>query len=223
MKLPTPPSAAEYRRLLPKKPRLLRGPRLPRPVDATVLTTPRLTLRPYRMDDFHAWLRLHRQPQTTSYLQWPESDLGAIREHLRARTRQTRLWQTDDFLALAIEVDGEFAGEVSLHLRSVRAGTRMVEAGWVLDRKFTGRGLATEAAAALLDFAFGTVEAKIAIAVIDPENVGSIAVAERLGFQQASTGDGEHTYALLADQTAARTTRAAARSRAARGNPNSSR
>jgi RimJ/RimL family protein N-acetyltransferase len=223
LKLPTPPSSAEYRRLLPKKPRLLRGPRLPRPVDARVLTTARLRLRPYSMDDFHPWLRLHRQPQTTSYLQWPESDLGAIREHLRARTRQTRLWQADDFLALVIEVDGEFAGEVSLHLRSVRAGTRMVEAGWVLDTKFTGRGLATEAAAALLDFAFETVEARIAIAVIDPENVGSVAVAERLGFQQASTGDGEHTYALLAGQTAARATRAAARTRAAKDHPDASR
>lgn len=207
MKLPTPHATTEYRRLLPKKPRLLRGPRLPKPVDATVLTTERLRLRPYRMEDFHPWLRMHRQPQTTEYLRWPNDDLAAIREHLRSRTRQTRLWQADDFLALAIEADGEFAGEVSLHLRSVRAGTRMVEVGWVLDRRFIGRGFATEATAALLDFAFDTVEARIAIAVIDPENVASIAVAERLGFQQASTGDGEHTYALLAGHSSARPAR----------------
>ncbi|WP_308798867.1 GNAT family N-acetyltransferase [Agromyces silvae] len=210
MKLPTPHTAAEYRKLLPKKPRLLRGPRLPKPIDATVMTTARLRLRPYRVEDFHPWLRLHRQPDTTEYLQWPNDDLRAIREHLRARTRQTRLWQTDDFLALAIEVDGEFAGEVSLHLRSVRAGTRMVEVGWVLDQRFTGRGLATEATGVLLDFAFGTVEARIATAVIDPGNVASIAVAERLGFQQASAGDGEHTYALLADQSFAHPTRSVA-------------
>lgn len=205
MKLPTPPhSAAEYRRLLPRKPRLLRGPRLARPIDATVLTTERLRLRPYRMDDFHPWLRMHRQPETTSFLHWPDGDVAAIRDHLRARTRQTRLWQVDDFLALAIEVDGDYAGEVSLHLRSVRAPTRMVEAGWVLDRRFTGRGLATEAAAAILDFAFEKVEARVATAVIDPENVASIAVAERLGFQQASTGEGERTYALLAGRAGSR-------------------
>lgn len=222
MKLPTPHSAAEYRKLLPRKPRVLRGPRLTHPVDATVLTTSRLRLRPYRMDDFEPWLRMHRQPETTAYLQWPDRDVAAIREHLRARTRQTRLWQADDFLALAIEVDGEYAGEVSLHLRSVRAGTRMVEAGWVLDSRFTGRGLATEAAAAILEYAFDTVGARVAIAVIDPENVGSIAVAERLGFQQASIGEGERTYALLAGQSSARHPRSADGSRAAGGRQRSS-
>ncbi|MDR5699566.1 GNAT family N-acetyltransferase [Agromyces aerolatus] len=201
MKLPTPQSAAEYRKRLPRKPRVLRGTRLPEPIDASIITTARLRLRPYLMEDFHPWLRMHRQPQTTEYLHWPDDDLGAIREHLRARTRHTRLWQADDFMALAIESEGELAGEVSLHLRSVRAGTRMVEVGWVLERRFTGRGLATEATAALLDFAFDAVGARIATAVIDPENVASIAVAERLGFQQASTGDGEHTYALLAGQS----------------------
>jgi len=216
MKLPTP-HTVEYRKLLPKKPRVLRGPRLPKPVDAPVITTPRLRLRPYTMDDFHPWLRMHRQRDTTEYLHWPDDDLAAIREHLRARTRQTRLWQADDFLALAIEVDGDYAGEVSLHLRSVRAGTRMVEAGWVLDRRFTGRGLAAEAAAALLEFAFRTVGARIAIAVIDAENVASIALAERLGFQQASAGDGERTYALLAAQpTTGRLARAIRRSTVAR-------
>jgi RimJ/RimL family protein N-acetyltransferase len=216
LKLPTPhssASSAKYRKLLPKKPRALRGPRLPKPIDATVMTTARLRLRPYQMDDFHPWLRMHRQPQTTAYLHWPDSDLSQIRGHLRARTRQTRLWQADDFLALAIEADGEFAGEVSLHLRSVRAGTRMVEVGWVLDRRFTGRGLATEATAALLDFAFDTVGARVAIAVIDPENVASIAVAERLGFQQASTGAGEHTFALLAGQSLTRPGRGGAHRR----------
>jgi RimJ/RimL family protein N-acetyltransferase len=189
----------EVRRFLPAKPRFLRGPRLPEPVDAREIRTARLRLRPHRMGDFGPWLRMHRQPQTVRYLRWPSDDPGAIRRHLRARTRQTRLWQTDDFLALAIEVDGELAGEVSVHLRSVRAGTRMVEVGWVLDERFTGRGLATEAAEALLEFAFDTVGARLAVAVIDHGNVGSVAVAERLGFRLAGADAHELTYVRFAD------------------------
>jgi RimJ/RimL family protein N-acetyltransferase len=200
VKLTVKNAPVEARKRLPGRPRFLRGTRLAEPVDAVVIETEQLRLRPHRMDDYAAWLRMHRQPQTTKYLHWPSSDPGAIRDHLRARTRQTRLWQTDDFLALAIEVDGELAGEVSLHLRSVRAGTRMVEVGWVLDHRFTGRGLATEAAEALLNFAFDVVGARIAVAVVDHGNVGSIAVAERLGFAFAGADDHERTYVRFAAQ-----------------------
>lgn len=202
MKLTVKHAPTEVRKRLPGRPRFLRGPRLDEPVDAVVIESARMRLRPHRMDDFPAWMRMHRQPQTTKYLNWPSSDPGAIRDHLRARTRQTRLWQTDDFLALAIEVDGELAGEVSLHLRSVRPGTRMVEVGWVLDHRFTGRGLATEAAEALLDFAFTVVGARIAVAVIDHGNVGSVSVAERLGFVFAGADDHERTYVRFAAQPA---------------------
>jgi RimJ/RimL family protein N-acetyltransferase len=202
VKLTVKNAPTEVRRRLPGRPRFLRGPRLAEPVDAAVIETARLRLRPHRMDDFSAWLRMHRQPQTTKYLNWPSTDPGSIRDHLHTRTTQTRLWQTDDFLALALEVDGELAGEVSLHLRSVRPGTRMVEVGWVLDHRFTGRGLATEAAAAVLDFAFETVGARIAVAVIDHGNVGSVAVAERLGFMLAGADEHERTYVRFAAQPA---------------------
>jgi RimJ/RimL family protein N-acetyltransferase len=181
---------------LRRRPRMLRGIRMERPVDAPVLHTERTTLRPHRIEDAEAWHRLHADAETRRFLEWPERDAAAARWHLLGRTRRTRLWQTDDFLALAVEVEGRLAGDVSLHLRSVRAAGRTVEIGWVLAREFTGKGLASEAVRALLDFAFGDVGACVVVAEIHHDNRASIALAERLGFVLAARDDERATYLL---------------------------
>ncbi len=181
---------------LRRRPRMLRGARMPHPVDAPVLHTARTTLRPHRMADAEAWHHLHADPETRRFLEWPERDFAAACWHLLGRTRRTRLWQTDDFLALAVEVDGRLAGDVSLHLRSVREAGRTVEIGWVLAREFTGRGLATEAVCAMLGFAFDEVGANFVIAEIHNENRASIALAERLGFALAARDEQLASFVL---------------------------
>jgi RimJ/RimL family protein N-acetyltransferase len=148
------------------------------------------------MPDAAAWHDLQADPATRQFLDWPVRDRSAARRHLLARTRHTRLWQTDDFLALAIEVNGALAGDVSLHLRSVHSASRIVEIGWIVGKQHTGQGLASEAAAAMLDFAFGEVASHIVIAEIHEGNHASRALAERLGFRPASLEGGLATFAL---------------------------
>jgi RimJ/RimL family protein N-acetyltransferase len=56
------------------------------------------------------------------------------------------------------------------------------EIGWTIWSEFAeGRGYAFEAAAAARDFAFTTLGWSTAVSYIDPENVRSIRLAERLG------------------------------------------
>ncbi|GLK16861.1 GNAT family N-acetyltransferase [Herbiconiux flava] len=166
------------------RPRALRGERIEHPVDAPVLRTERLVLRPHRFTDADAadWLDLQSEPAVREFLPWPERDARRSARHLRDRTRHTRLWQADDFLALAVELDGHVIGDVSLHLRSVAASTRTVEMGWVVHPSLGGRGYATEAAAALLEFAVTTVGAQRVTAVTDARNTRSVALAKRLGL-----------------------------------------
>jgi RimJ/RimL family protein N-acetyltransferase len=56
------------------------------------------------------------------------------------------------------------------------------ELGWTIGREFWGKGYASEAARAALDYAFNEMGRDHVISLIDPENVRSIAVAERLGY-----------------------------------------
>ena len=168
-----------------RRPRFLRGPSMEAPFDAPVVRTRRLVLRPHSLNDTDEWYELQSHPEVRRFLDWPTRTRPDSRGHLRDRTRHTRLWQTDDFLALGIDVDGTLIGDISLHLRTVAAPARMVEMGWLLDPRHEGHGYATEAAIALLQTVFQVLEVKLALAVISTDNHKSLQLATRLGFQES--------------------------------------
>ena len=60
-----------------------------------------------------------------------------------------------------------------------------IEIGWSLRQPFWGCGIATEAAQAAVVAAFEHLHPSRLISLIDPANVRSIAVAERVGMRQA--------------------------------------
>ncbi len=179
------------------RPRLLRGASLGAPVTAPVIRTRRLVLRPHRMDDADAWLAIESEPNIRRHLHWPERDERHALAHLRDRTRHTMLLQSGDFLALAVELDGEVIGDISVHLRTVAPELRSAEMGWLELSRYGGRGYATEAAEGMLAWVFGTLGAHEVTAVIDEDNVRSIALAERLGFQAAGRSGSKVTMQKL--------------------------
>jgi [ribosomal protein S5]-alanine N-acetyltransferase len=61
-------------------------------------------------------------------------------------------------------------------------GERQVEVAYALAPEFWGRGYATEAARAIRDHAFRTLDVPHLISLIDPENAASIRVAQRNGM-----------------------------------------
>jgi RimJ/RimL family protein N-acetyltransferase len=58
-----------------------------------------------------------------------------------------------------------------------------IEIGYRLARSYWGRGLASEAAAAVRDYALGVLALPRLVAIIDPRNVASIRVAEKTGLR----------------------------------------
>ena len=154
-----------------------------RPLQSPQVSTERLTLRPYDVSDAEDWFAIESVSEINHFMKWPNRDRRTSLKHLRDRTRHTELSQVDDFLALAVVLDGRVIGDVSLRLRAVGDENRNVEVAWIVHPDYSGRGYATEAASALLDLAFDDLGARWATAFIDPSNVRSIAVAERLGLR----------------------------------------
>jgi RimJ/RimL family protein N-acetyltransferase len=89
-------------------------------------------------------------------------------------------WQLRGYGQWALEDrgTGRFVGRAGLWQPDGWPG---LEVGWVLCRDEWGRGYATEAASAAIDYAFDVLHAREIISLIRPENTGSIRVAERLG------------------------------------------
>jgi RimJ/RimL family protein N-acetyltransferase len=92
------------------------------------------------------------------------------------------------------ELDGgAFVGDVGFadFCREIQPPIRdLPEAGWALDPRFAGRGYATEALRAALTWADAGLAADRSVAIIAPENVASIRVAEKSGYRP--TGQTEY-------------------------------
>lgn len=82
-------------------------------------------------------------------------------------------------------------------------GQPEVEIGYRLRRAAWGQGYATEAVRAIRDYAFYTLGMKRLIALIDPSNVASIRVAEKIGmrYEQKVRLEGythpDHVYTIV--------------------------
>ncbi len=85
-------------------------------------------------------------------------------------------------------------------------GRPEIELGYRLARAYWGHGLATEAARAARDHAFGTLVLPRLVAAIDPANVRSLRVAEKTGLRYEKDvifqGKPGRLYALHASEPA---------------------
>jgi RimJ/RimL family protein N-acetyltransferase len=86
---------------------------------------------------------------------------------------------------------GEFVGRGGLAWTSVE-GVARVELPWSIEPRLHGRGFATEAAIAAVEWA-GDLRLEEVVALILPANVASRRVARKAGFEE----DGEVTHAGL--------------------------
>lgn len=137
------------------------------------LTTARLRLRPWRLDDDADVKAFHKIQGDPRVIWWGHAvDVDASRAVMLKRSEV----DAPPLGTWAIERDSDVVG-VGLAFRS-DVGT---EIGWHVRRDVQGQGIAGEAAGALLAHAFaqGVVDV---VAAIVPVNVPSQKVAQRLGF-----------------------------------------
>lgn len=142
------------------------------------LETERLRLRALRIDDLDAYAGMYAEPDVMRFLEG-----GAPLDRAAAfRSMALHLghWQLRGFGQWALEerVTGTFVGRAGLWQPDGWPG---LEVGWILDRAAWGRGYATEAGGAAMDFAFDVLHADEVISLIRPGNESSIRLAERLG------------------------------------------
>jgi RimJ/RimL family protein N-acetyltransferase len=146
-----------------------------------MLETERLLLRPLRVDDADAYVRLHLHGEVSQFL-GPYSRPVAL-DRLRMIERQ---WAERGHGRCAVELrsTGEFIGVSGLqHWRQFDE----IEIGWTLRPDTWGHGYASEAAGAWLGWGFRTLPNPYFTAMIRPANARSIRVAERLGFSRLRT------------------------------------
>jgi [ribosomal protein S5]-alanine N-acetyltransferase len=147
-----------------------------------ILTTPRLKLRPVEEGDYPALREMFTDPLTQRYERDDLSEAHARKSFdLMIKDRddpaQTRLrWM---ILVLPGETTRGW-----LHLDLLNEGAREYEIGWLVQRDYWGQGIASEAARAVLNFAFDRLHAHRVVAFCHAQNAASQKVMLKLGMQR---------------------------------------
>jgi len=158
------------------------------------LETPRLALRPLVRADLEAWLAMDLEPQVARFIWGVPPDPETHREALRRRfaagwPKAGGVW--------AVEHRGEpgFLGWCGVFPLEK---TGLIEIGYRYRPQAWGRGIATEAAARVLDHGFRGFAFDPIVAVSHPENRASHRVLEKIGLvRQADAVHYDQTVALF--------------------------
>jgi RimJ/RimL family protein N-acetyltransferase len=154
-----------------------------------ILETDRLLLRPLFMDDLDELFTLYSDPEIRKY--FPEGVLT------REETREELEWHMNGhpkypelgLWATVHKKTGKFIGRCGL-LPWESDGKLEIEIAYLLDKSFWHQGLATEAAQGILKYGLAKLNLPRLICLIDPENIASQRVAERIGMTLERKVDG---------------------------------
>ena len=150
--------------------------------------TERLLVRPRIMADFDACLAMDRDPAVTRFIPGPWNEPAKHESFLRGRI-ETSFGSGLGYWSLFPKAQpDQFAGWILL-IPYDGVGPE-VEIGWRLNRSAWGNGFAPEAARPIVEHAFSTVGLERIVADIDPGNLSSLRVAEKIGMKYI--GDGKH-------------------------------
>ncbi|MEJ7617762.1 MAG: GNAT family N-acetyltransferase [Pyrinomonadaceae bacterium] len=142
------------------------------------LETDRLVMRMWRESDFERHAEICSDPLVMRFLGEGKS-LNRM-EAWRHMAMLVGHWHLRGYGHWAIEekASGSMIGRIGFYNPEGWPG---FELGWTLARESWGKGYATEGARRALDYAFDEMDRDHVISLIDPQNVASIKVAERLG------------------------------------------
>lgn len=180
------------------------------------LNTKRLRLRQWKDSDLAVFSKMNADPTVMKY--FPATLSKRDSNALAKRLKDLISLQSWGFWAVEIKESGEFIGFTGLNKPTYDLPiTPCVEIGWRLATQYWGKGYATEAATAILAFAFDTLKLLEVYSFTSVINQPSIAVMERLNmcnlkrnFQHPSVPENhelrEHVlYSITAHQWANKT------------------
>ncbi len=156
------------------------------------LKSERLLLRPLGMQYLESVHEYASDLENTKYMVYlPNAALEETVDFLQNLEKEWKKEQPD-FYEFAIIYEEQQVGAVSLYLEN---NFNTGELGWILHKKYWNKGIISEAAALLIEFAKRERKLFHFIAHCDTENVGSYRVMEKLGMKRTAEYGGRKNKA----------------------------
>ncbi len=149
----------------------------------THIKTAHLILRKLALADSEALFRYRGDPRVYQYQNWAPQSIddarGFIQSLAGVELDTPGTWFQ---MAITLRESGLLIGDCGMHFPG--GEPHQAEIGFSLDPDFQGRGYASEAVTALLDYLFNSLGKHRVYATVDPRNQPSVALLERVGMRQ---------------------------------------
>ena len=147
-----------------------------------IINTERLLLRSIQKSDAESVFRYRSDALTNKYQGWIPKTIDDVVRFIENRVSPTidinGIWF--QFVIIKIE-DNKIIGDVGLHFFD--SDNKQVEIGCTIDKNYQMHGYASEALLEIFRYLFEKLDKHRIMASIDPRNVGSTKLVERLGFR----------------------------------------
>ncbi|SFL77065.1 Protein N-acetyltransferase, RimJ/RimL family [Paenibacillus sp. 1_12] len=146
-----------------------------------ILETPRLYLRHYINEDIDALYHLFSDPETMQFYPSPFS----FQQTEQWIQRNIARYDKDGFglWAVCLKDTHVCIGDCGLIKQQINGKTE-IEVGYHISKQHWSKGYASEAALACKEYGFYQVGLSKLVSIIDPRNMASIRVAEKIGFSK---------------------------------------
>lgn len=146
------------------------------------LETERLLIRDLTLDDKQAVFNYRSDAEANKFQSWIPETLEDVEQFIERNNKefnQPESW----YQVLITEKDSKAViGDIGIHFFG--SENLQAELGITLNKDFQGRGYASEALKGVINFLFSDLKKHRIMASIDPENIDSLKLMERIGFRK---------------------------------------
>ncbi|WP_216663637.1 MULTISPECIES: GNAT family N-acetyltransferase [unclassified Lentimicrobium] len=141
----------------------------------------RLLLREIESSDTSAIFMYRSDAQTNQYQGWIPEKLEEVNDFIEHKiAKEFNRLGTWFQLAIVLKESNKLIGDLGMHFLENDA----VELGATIAQDYHGKGYATEALKGVINYLFNKVDKQKIKASVDPRNLASIAMIEKLGFKK---------------------------------------
>ena len=147
-----------------------------------ILETNRLILRPIAIDDINEIFAYRSDKETNKYQGWIPETVEDVRVFVENIATEINLPETWFQFVIIEKLSSTIIGDLGIHFLDHE--NKQVELGCTLKKDSQRKAYAMEALGRVIDYVFTDLKKHRIVASIDPDNISSLRLLNRLGFRQ---------------------------------------
>lgn len=147
-----------------------------------LLETERLLLRDITIDDRQAIFDYRSDAETNKFQSWIPETLEDVESFIQRNIKEFNQPESWYQVLITDKQTKTVIGDIGIHFFGNE--NLQVELGITLSKNFHGQGYASEALKGIIDFLFNDLKKHRIMTSVDPDNVDSIQLMERIGFRK---------------------------------------